>query len=332
MISIIIPIYNAERYLVTCLESVLKSTYQDFELILVDDGSTDCSGLICEQYKEHDSRIVVVHQANAGVSAARNTALEIARGDYIAFVDSDDTIHPMLFETLKTAIDTGDYDFSMVHYWFIEKNEKNIISEENKRIPSNEYQELSQDTFIKGLLDNSIGSLKYNFLWNKLYKRYLIENLRFANVSMQDFEWNCRVCMIMKAKKAIVVKDRLYYYLHREDSLSRDINKRYIGRMNTYLLCLKDIPQEMASSRSQCLDMLYKVMVYTYYDVQRKGDKNLIQSCKSIRSSIYKETKSEFLKCGLSRSKKMMLMLLYHMPVAYPLFRSAFELKDRLFK
>ncbi len=330
MISIIVPVYNVERYLETALDSILNSTYQDFEIILVDDGSTDKSGLICDQYRERDNRIRVVHQANSGASAARNTALDLARGEYIAFVDGDDSVHPMMLETLKAAIDSGDYDFSMVHYWFVEEKDRDSIWAENKKCPLNEYKELSQDAFMRGLLDNSDEALKYNFLWNKLYKRSLIDNIRFTQTSIEDMEWNCRVCMNMKAKKAILVKDKLYYYLHREDSLSRGIGERYLGRMSSYLLCLKDIPEDKTSLRTQCLDMLYKVMVYTHYDTKRKGDKDLFRRCKQLRSSIYKETKDDFMRCGLSQSKKMLLMLLYNVPAVYPIFKKVFEMKSKL--
>ncbi len=330
MISVIVPVYNVERYLETALDSILNSTYQDFEIILVDDGSTDKSGLICDQYRERDNRIRVVHQANSGASAARNTALDLARGEYIAFVDGDDSVHPMMLETLKAAIDFGDYDFSMVHYWFVEEKDWESIWAENKKRPLNEYKELSQDAFMRGLLDNSDEALKYNFLWNKLYKRSLIGNIRFTQTSIEDMEWNCRVCMNMKAKKAILVKDKLYYYLHREDSLSRGIGERYLGRMSSYLLCLKDIPEDKTSLRTQCLDMLYKVMVYTHYDTKRKGDKDLFRRCKQLRSSIYKETKDDFMRCGLSQSKKMLLMLLYNVPAVYPIFKKVFEMKSKL--
>lgn len=330
MISVIVPVYNVESYLEASLDSVLNSTYKDFELILVDDGSTDKSGQICDRYLERDNRVKVIHQANGGASNARNTALDISRGEYIAFVDGDDSIHPMMLETLKKAIDMGDYDFSMAHYWFIEETDREIILNENKKCPSYVFQELSQDAFMRGLLDNSNGALKYNFLWNKLYKRSVVEHIRFVQTSIEDMEWNCRVGMNMKAKKAILIKDKLYYYLHREDSLSRGIGERYLGRMSSYLLCLKDIPQEKKALRTQCLDMLYKVMVYTHYDTKRKGDKDLHRRCKSLRSSIYQETKNDFLKCGLSQSKKMLLMLLYHVPAIYPVFKSVFELKSKL--
>ena len=114
MISIIVAIYNVEKYLKACLDSILNSSFTDYELILIDDGSTDTSGLICDQYAQHDSRIIVIHQQNGGIYAARNTGLNKSRGDYILMIDGDDCIHPQMIEVLFNFIISGDYDFSMI--------------------------------------------------------------------------------------------------------------------------------------------------------------------------------------------------------------------------
>lgn len=108
MISIIIPVYNVKPYLKRCVDSILTQTYKDFELILVDDGSTDGCGVICDDYKKVDSRIRVIHQVNGGLSAARNTGLDSAVGEYILIVDSDDYISPILLEKCLQAIDGYD--------------------------------------------------------------------------------------------------------------------------------------------------------------------------------------------------------------------------------
>ena len=115
MVSIIVTVYNIEKYLEPCLKSILDSTYQDYEVILVDDGSKDGSGMICDHFAEQDGRFKVIHKVNAGVSQARNTGLEAAKGDYITFVDGDDVIHPNMLAVLMDAINEGDYDVSMVY-------------------------------------------------------------------------------------------------------------------------------------------------------------------------------------------------------------------------
>ena len=105
-ISIIVPVYKVERYLENCIESIINQTFKDFELILVDDGSPDRCGLICDNYAKKDERIKVIHKKNEGLSAARNSGIQIAKGEYIAFVDSDDCINKNMYETLyDTAIE-----------------------------------------------------------------------------------------------------------------------------------------------------------------------------------------------------------------------------------
>ena len=115
MVSVIVPVYNAEKCLPRCVESILSQTYKDLEIILVDDGATDDSPRICDDYAVKDSRIKVIHQKNGGISNARNTGLKNAKGDYIQLVDHDDVIHPQMVKKLLSLLDSGDYDFSMCY-------------------------------------------------------------------------------------------------------------------------------------------------------------------------------------------------------------------------
>ena len=115
-ISIIVPVYNVEKYLENCIESILNQTFKDFELILVDDGSTDNSGKICDIYEKKDSRIKVIHKNNGGLSSARNAGLDIACGKYVGFIDSDDSIHPRMYEILYDLIKKYESDISCCNY------------------------------------------------------------------------------------------------------------------------------------------------------------------------------------------------------------------------
>ena len=112
-VSIIVPVYKAEKYLHSCIDSILNQTFQDFEILLVDDGSPDRSGAICEEYGAKDSRITVIHQENQGQAAARNHAMKLARGEWICFVDSDDLIHPQMLELLYKAVQESGAGISM---------------------------------------------------------------------------------------------------------------------------------------------------------------------------------------------------------------------------
>ena len=110
-VTVIVPVYNVQNYLEKCVRSILAQTFSDFELILVDDGSTDESPRICDQFAQADSRITVIHKQNGGLSSARNAALDIAQGKYIAFIDSDDYVEPRLLEKTVAALEAGNYDW-----------------------------------------------------------------------------------------------------------------------------------------------------------------------------------------------------------------------------
>ena len=116
-VSLIVPVYNVEKYLSACLDSILTQTFSEFELILVVDGATDRSGDICNEYAQKDDRIVVCHKENGGVSTARNKGLELAKADYVSFIDSDDTLRNNYVERLYNAITDGDYDLVVCGYW-----------------------------------------------------------------------------------------------------------------------------------------------------------------------------------------------------------------------
>ena len=178
-LSIIVPVYNVEKYLPKCIESILGQTINDFELILIDDGSEDQSGYICDEYAARDLRIKVIHQKNSGVSCARNSGLEIAKGQFVTFVDSDDWIEPSMYETMINIAKEKTVDVvacGISHY-----------SEEGKYI----FSELTDENELDHIsLMNSIYSMPNPIggcIWNKIYKRSKISDVRYAEgVSMLE--------------------------------------------------------------------------------------------------------------------------------------------------
>lgn len=172
MISIIVPVYNVETYLPTCIESILDQTYKDFEILLIDDGSTDNSGNICDEYSKRDNRCIAIHQQNKGVYNARNTGLSHATGEYISFVDSDDYIHPQMLEILYKALQKGDYDFAMVTHKKV-FNKLGIIDISGACINT---ITLNRDTLISGLYNKThISESDFQAVWNKLYKKHSLK-------------------------------------------------------------------------------------------------------------------------------------------------------------
>ena len=192
MISVIVPIYNVEEYLPACIESILNQTYRDLEILLIDDGSTDNSGKICDEYAEKDKRCIVIHQQNKGLSGARNTGLDNAKGEYISFIDGDDYIHPQMLEILYEALLKGDYDFSMALY-------KEVYAKEQiQLISSYSFNEICRDQLMYGLYNssnknNTYREMNFHAVWNKLYRRELINNTYFTSLSAEDTVFNTSI-------------------------------------------------------------------------------------------------------------------------------------------
>lgn len=170
LITIIVPVYNAERYLSRCVDSILRSFYKNWQLILVDDGSTDGSGQICDKYAENDDRIEAYHIANAGVSNARNVGLNHAQGVYVGFVDSDDWIHEEMYSKMVQFAQINDCD--MVQVNFVEKGE----DDSHREIFCDTKGHIKTDHTI--LLEYAKGNITNN-VWNKLFKHELLNRLRF---------------------------------------------------------------------------------------------------------------------------------------------------------
>ena len=164
LLTIIIPVYNTEKYLERCVESVRNQTYDNLEIILIDDGSTDASGGICDRLAEEDGRIVVLHKKNGGQSSARNMGLDIATGELIGFVDSDDYIVPDMYETLYNLMNEYEAEISCCNF---EKRGLKGHEEYNSDV-LDEVSVFSREESLKTLLE--CKRIAY-VVWNKLYKR-----------------------------------------------------------------------------------------------------------------------------------------------------------------
>lgn len=212
LISVVVPIYNVEKYIKRCIESIINQTYVNLEIILVNDGSPDKCGEICEKYALKDKRIKVIHKRNGGLSDARNSGIEIAKGKYIGFVDSDDYIDLDMYEILYKNLKKNEADISICDIYtvyddFIEKYKK---SDENIIIMNNELA-------IKEMLDEKIINTS---AWNKLYKIELFKEIRYPFGKLSEdlfttyklFHISNRICYIDKPK---------YYYVQTENSIMR---------------------------------------------------------------------------------------------------------------
>ena len=209
-ISIIIPVYNTEKYLNRCIDSILNQSFRDFEIILVDDGSTDRSPKICDDYEKIDSRVKVVHKSNGGVSCARNIGIDMATADYISFIDSDDSIESVMYEELYNLY-KEDVDLTACSYEFVFDNVKNF----KKTNANNEVIDMAT-----ALHYSLINRDFYGYIFNKLYKKEIIDKFNFKfdeNISYgEDTLWLCKY--VMKCRKIAFINENYYYYYINPDS------------------------------------------------------------------------------------------------------------------
>ena len=211
-ISIIVPVYNVEKYLSECVDSIVGQAYQNMEVILVDDGSTDGSGAICDRFALTDNRIIVIHQKNRGISASRNAALQIADGDYIGFVDSDDVIHPQMYQWLIEAMKKTDTDVAICHELAFFKDTCDFSRMDSYHIESIE----DKRQVFSHFMDNWAGPV--NFVWNKLYKRKLWDGVHFKeNTKMEDMYIQPE--LMSRVKRVVWIKEALYGYRQRQGSI-----------------------------------------------------------------------------------------------------------------
>lgn len=213
LISIIVPVYNIDNFLSKCLESIINQTYRYLEVILIDDGSTDKSGQICDQYKLLDSRIKVYHKKNEGVSVARNLGLEQATGDYIGFVDGDDYISSDMYEFLLSLIMQHDADIASCSYYIVNDGR---LSE-------------GKGTNKEHVLDNKQGIIKcikkqdfFGSIWTNLYKRSCISNLKFEPRLKRSEDYYFNFLAFCNSRKAVHQGIPKYYYVSRQDSATKD--------------------------------------------------------------------------------------------------------------
>ena len=265
MISIIIPVNNVEKYFRRCIESVIAQTYRDIEVILVDDGSDDGSGLLCDEYSKRYGYISVIHKEKNGPSDARNMGIAAAHGDHYAFVDSDDCISPHMMEILMDNLNVTDSDISMCRYRKVNYNDDIL-----EKTGSNHLRTVDKDNLMK-LLCNEDKGIEMAVVWNKLFKKEVFSDVRFPSgkyhedqAVMHRLLYNCR--------RLVYTDDVLYYYMQREGSIMTmkvdrrlpDLYDAFIDRID--FLAVKGYTEESRFSYYALLNRMLGAAYYEHYD------------------------------------------------------------------
>lgn len=260
LISVIVPVYNVENYLIECIESVVNQTYKNIEIILVDDGSTDTSGKICDIYAVKDKRIVVVHKKNGGLSDARNAGIRKATGDYLLFIDSDDYLDDINgIEELVCSI-TDDYDVVNYKYKKFDESTSTIYD----CLPSPNYNKLknilNNEDRLKWMISNS---LFISSACNKLIKRkFLVDNNLFFELGRlsEDIVWSFKLLYYSKSMCAVDLD--FYVYRQREGSITHTVNPKHIQDLLINLSEMTNLVENIETNELK--NVFYNFISYQY--------------------------------------------------------------------
>ncbi len=322
LVSVIVPVYNVKQYLQHCLDTITSQSYQNLEIILVDDGSTDGSGDICDTYSLAESRCVVIHQENRGVWAARNAGQKVAKGDFIIFVDGDDYLHVDMIKCLyDSLLQNPQCGFAMCKYIQTSTYHKDshVQSETRSQIMSMEQViNMKNQTIIE-------------VVWNKLYRRSLIDDVWSRKYRIaQDVDFNCRV--FQRLEYAVLVDSVLYYWFQRSSSAMHQYDY-----WRAYLMTVTDIYYRNYTDCSNAnkilkgyfLQKLYWRMLSLRTLSWRTEDETIaFQKCRDI----IKNTSKFYLTCGrVSLLQRLYVMLLLVSPpfISYCMMHVKRKMRNR---
>ncbi len=294
MISVIIPVYKVQDYLPKCIESVLQQTYHNLEIILVDDGSPDKCGKICDSYARKDERIRVVHKTNGGLASARNAGLECATGDYVCFIDSDDWITKNAIQVLYQGIKRYDADCSVGKCITILDKKGKLKPQNTSKQPVRYVTTATSTEAMKQVL------LTCSSAFNRLYKRKMIQKLRFPEGKINEDE-PLMLRIYAKCKKIVFLNQDTYYYRKRSNSITtsrfslKNVDCFYNSADN--LAFIKKKKPEL----KECAEYKYiKTMLYCYVHLNlmkrnRKNNKVRKELHKNIRKNRSLALKNRYL-------------------------------------
>jgi len=316
LVSIIVPVYNVAEYLDNCIKSITVQTYNNLEIILVNDGSTDNSPRICLEHQKNDSRIRVIDKNNGGLSEARNFGIDIAKGRFLSFVDSDDYIHPEMIEKMVSTMVTKNADIAVFGHFIVSGED---ISEVRNNGSTYVYD--TTEALSKILIDEEINS----FAWDKLYKKELFTNLRYpVGRIFEDTAFTYKV--FERAKKVVQTNDAYYYYIRRKNSLSNAINPKkpyhnFLAFFERYKFVTKRLPELTQVCSQKALQHGMSIIDNSIIDTDLKSSLYVEDVIGKI-SLMLDEVKLESLQ---SKSLKTKLRLYFNSPKIYTILYKVYD-------
>lgn len=301
LISVIVPVYNVEKYLDVCIQSIVKQTYKNLEIILIDDGSSDQSSKICDDWSKKDGRIKAFHQENQGAAMAKNQGLDIASGDLITFVDSDDCIKNNAYERLYQLMKAKRCDIVECNYQCFEKDI--VIKDESIK---EKIETCTNLEALDYLIDNS--KMK-QVVWNKLYKKETIKDIRFPKGRYIDDEfWTYKV--VNQANKVCITDEKLYFYRqHSSSIMGRKYNVRRLDVVDALKERMLYIKEKQPRLENKATLSYIAMVMYQYQCLSLH--KNQLDQDKSFRRKLFQDfrelKKSDFDKALMLSNNKYKL-------------------------
>lgn len=291
-VSIIVPVYKAEAYLHRCVDSILAQTFTDWELLLIDDGSPDKSGEICDEYTKKDSRIRVIHKKNSGVAAARQDGLELSQGEYIIHADSDDWMEPQTLLELYTVAQQEKADVVLCDYYIVNGDFKTYVKQKPTQISNN-------DRIIKDFTRNLLGSL-----WNKLVRRECILKYNVHFIPEINYSEDLLFCyqLFVNPVKTVYLGKAFYNYVMQDSSITHNLSRKNINaRLKAYeqmkiILCKPCFSEDLQAFK---FDIVIDAIKSGLYNVKEIA--NMYADCKLLIG----------LKFGVGKKQKLFALLMY---------------------
>ena len=313
LVTVVVPIYNVEKYIDNCIQSIICQTYQNLQIILVDDGSPDNCPRICDEYQKNDSRIEVIHKKNGGLSDARNAGIQKAKGKFICFIDSDDFINSKYIEKLYNMIEKNDADIAIVNFKRVQEFKETYLKEDNENSTENVY---TGKQMIENIYDKNLY-LQSTVAWNKMYKTKLFQTIQFPYGNLHEDEYTTYK-LYYNCKKIVMTSEPLYYYRYVPNSI---MNKKFNQKRLDGILALEERLNFFNEKKEKRLYDLTLVRYMLVIMIHYMNCKMFLENSQEIQEELMNKYKKFYKKViklpECSKQDKLKIMLFRASPKLY---------------
>lgn len=287
LISVVVPVYNEEAFLEKCVKSIVNQTYRNLEVILVDDGATDHSGELCDKFAAMDARIQVVHKKNGGLSDARNAGIDVATGEYLAFVDSDDFIHPKMYETMVKIMEKDQAEMAICKIAHVKEDSPVNYS---LSIPTTSKRMVSGKDLQNMYFDSRYTQMVVA-AWNKIYKREYFEEIRYPKGKIHGDEYTTYK-ITYPCSRISIVDAPFYYYVTRDTSIMGTFDEKRFDLLKSYIERMQYFAEHKDAELAGCFAKRFVRMAHQYQVWGQESGKDfsdISQKCKRRFEKVYRD-------------------------------------------